>query len=224
MLIWIPGSHLLFYQDFAWSLSEVNKKTLNTLIPLVLPLPIQRGRRGPSQSPLWLLHNLLEELDGVTTKPSRRRQPRRSHEMMKHTRITQSLTRMQSQAMGVSESVWKTQICLMYGKDGQKRSYTWAPLLFIPLQTLLVVMGELPPICTLADGSCIMIGWSMPPVTTTSVWKHVRVVRKNKARMIHRPWLDIPRPRNLRTRALPTRLWYRQTIRQSWLDDPRYGS
>lgn len=110
-----------------------------------------------SQSPLWLLHMLLEELDGVTTKPSMRRQPLRvinrwrslddSHSALRSIRWCngiEPLIRMQSQSTVVSESVWKTQVCLMCAKNGQESYHTWTQLLFTALQTQLDIMANYP--------------------------------------------------------------------------------
>jgi hypothetical protein len=70
---------------------------------------------------------------------------------MQHTRIIQWLTRMQSQAMVVSESVWKAQMCSKCAKNGQDSYLSWAPLLFITFQTKLAIMGKLSPFCALAN-------------------------------------------------------------------------
>jgi hypothetical protein len=78
--------------------------------------------------------------------------------MMQHTRITQSLTRMQSQVIEVSESVRKAQISSKCAKNGQESNYIWALLLFIPHQTLLAIMGILSPFHPFADGLCPMAG------------------------------------------------------------------
>jgi hypothetical protein len=44
---WNSSSHLLLYQDTAWSLSQVDRNPLNTSIPLASPLPLRWGRNEP---------------------------------------------------------------------------------------------------------------------------------------------------------------------------------
>jgi hypothetical protein len=158
-------SHLLLYQDSAWSWAKWSR---NHSIPRFTSHHLCRSDivgAKPSQFPSWLLHKLLEEFDGDSTKSSKRWQPLRvisrwqsfndppsASRSLWWWNALESLTRMQSDAMVVSESVWKTQVCSMCAKNGQESCHTRVPLLFIPIQTLLVVMGKLPALYTLADG------------------------------------------------------------------------
>jgi hypothetical protein len=59
---------------------------------------------------------------------------------------------MQSQAMCVSESVWKAPMCSMYARSGQEGSHTSAPLLFLPFQPIPAIMSKLPSFYAHADG------------------------------------------------------------------------
>jgi hypothetical protein len=77
MLMWTPSSHLLFYQDTIWSLSQVDKESLVTSVPLASPLLSGEVGTNPLQSQPRHLHNLQGELDKDTTKSSMRQQPPR---------------------------------------------------------------------------------------------------------------------------------------------------
>jgi hypothetical protein len=65
---WNSSSHLLLYQDTTWSLSQVDKNSLNISITLALPLLLWRGGREPLTINTRILHNLHVELDGDNTR------------------------------------------------------------------------------------------------------------------------------------------------------------
>jgi hypothetical protein len=92
----------------------------------------------------------------TTPEPSRRRQPPRvtsrwrlpsvppsaskDHNECKCTRASQSLTRMLSQSTSVSIWVGGSKMCSMCARSGEENPHTQAPLLFIALNTYIVVM------------------------------------------------------------------------------------
>jgi hypothetical protein len=92
----------------------------------------------------------------TTPEPSRMRQPPRvtsqwylpgvppsaskDHNECKCTRASQSLTRMRSQSTSVSIWVEGSQMSSMCARSGQESPHTQAPLLFIALNTHIVVM------------------------------------------------------------------------------------
>jgi hypothetical protein len=173
--MWIPSSHLLLYQDTSWSLSQVDKETLNTSDPLASPLLLQRGKREPLTISSAALLKSSRRARRSHYQASRRRQHPRvtirwwsldvapsasRSQMMQHTRFTVSLTKMQSQGMWVSESVGRPQVCSMYASHGQERSHKQAPLLSIHLHSILAIMRKLPSFCALMDGSRHLVGRS----------------------------------------------------------------
>jgi hypothetical protein len=92
----------------------------------------------------------------TTHEPSRRRQPPRvtsrwrfpgvspsastDHNECKCARVSQSLTRMRSQSTSVSVWVGGSKMSSMCARNGQESSHTRAPLLFIALNTYIVIM------------------------------------------------------------------------------------
>jgi hypothetical protein len=167
MLRWIPNSHFLLYQDTAWSLSQVDKGTLNTSIPLVFLCRSSEVGENPSQSPPRLLHNLLEELDGVTTNPSRRRQPPRVTSQWRLLDVHPSALNSHiwcdtlgsldhSLECNLKQSTWVRVFgklrCAQYMLGMAKRASTHEPLVFIPFETLLAVMGNFPLSAHSVDG------------------------------------------------------------------------
>jgi hypothetical protein len=58
---------------------------------------------------------------------------------------------------------------LMCARNGQERSHTQAPLLFICLQTLLAIMCKQNIFCAHADGLCPLAGRSAVPVMAIKV-------------------------------------------------------
>jgi hypothetical protein len=133
------------------------------------------GRPPPPATPSSLLgggtsSNLHEELDGVTTKPSRRWQPSRVTSRWRSLDVPPSASRSPqwcnaldslnhsqecNQAMWVSECVWQAPMFLMYATNGQKRVHTRAPLLFIPPPLNTSCYGQVSP-------SSRTRGWSVP--------------------------------------------------------------
>jgi hypothetical protein len=69
--------------------------------------------------------------------------------------------------MCVSERVGGLQMCSMYAKNGQNKCHTRAPLLFIPLQPILVIMSKLPTFCEHMDDPCPLVIWYVVQVTTS---------------------------------------------------------
>ena len=193
---WNSSSHLLLYQDTTWSLSQVDKKSLNTSIPLMSPLPLRRGRREPltintaaSPQSSWRARRRQ------SPEPSRRRQPprvtsqrrllgvppsaSRITKWCKCTRNPQSLTRMQSQAKSVREWVRGSQMSSMYARNGQESPHTWAPPLnsshYVQLAQLLRMRGR----SALYDQTVQHTGNNF-----SSHLKHVSAVRKSQAQMV----------------------------------------
>jgi hypothetical protein len=99
---------------------------------------------------------ITESSTETTPEPSRRWQPPRvisrwrllgippsaskDHNECKCTRASQLLTRMWSQSTRVSVWVGGSQISSMCARSDQKSPHTWAPLLFIALNTNIAVM------------------------------------------------------------------------------------
>jgi hypothetical protein len=169
---------------------------------------------NPSQYPLWLLHNLLEELDEVTTKPYRRRQPPRVTRHWRSLNVPPSASRSHGwhNALGsldhslechlkqcVWVSVWKAQMCSMYSRNGQDSSHTWAPLQFIPLQTLLAVMGNLPPFLRTRGRSTPYGRTVRCSVTTIFPFESVSKLSESQMRMVCPPRSDGLWPGNINT-------------------------
>jgi hypothetical protein len=95
---------------------------------------------------------------------------------------TESPTKMQSQAMCVSERVEGSQMCLMCARNGQESCYTRVPLLFIALQPILVVTDKLPTFCANADSPCPLAGRSVVPIMATFPFENLsELVRKGRS-------------------------------------------
>jgi hypothetical protein len=140
-LIFEPsGQELTQYLDF-------------TSVTFVAPARWARTPHNQSRSSSTIFTESSME---TTPEPSRRRQPPRvtswwclpsvppgalkDHNECKCTRASQSLTRMWSQSTSVIVWVEGSQMSSMCARSGQESPHTRAPLLFIALNTNIVVM------------------------------------------------------------------------------------